>query len=207
MTVDAQGRITAASNGTVGITGTGTPDAIPIWNTGGSSIGTSNITQDLLGNVNISTNLTTTGNLTLSSALSAGGGTGLNGQVLTSTGTGVTWSTPTAVPAAFKAFTIESPATGENITLFYTPEAITLSRISGVITGTGGVPYQINFGSDRTVSTIANSLTTVSNTTTGSNLTVFINANIPANNWVWVTTGTVTGTPTSLNLTISYTKT
>ena len=207
LTVDAQGRITAASSGSSPLTGVGTPYTIPIWSTGGSSLGTSNILQDILGNVSVSTNLTAQGNLTLSALLSAGGSTGSSGQILTSTGSGVAWSDPQAVPAAFKAITIENPTSTENITLFYTPEAITLSRISGVITGTGGVPYIINFGSSRSTGLAANTLTTISSNTIGQNLTSFSQANIPADNWVWLTTGTITAAPTSLNLTISYTKT
>ncbi len=205
ITVDAQGRITAASSGT-GVTGTGTTNQIAIFNST-SGIGDSNISQDITGNVTVSTNLTASGNLTLSSALSAGGSTGLSGQVLTSTGSGVIWNTPVSVPAAFKAITIENPGNSENITLFYTPEAITLSRLSAVIQGTGSVPYIVSYGSSRTTGTATSTVNVVSSTTTAQNVTSFTNANIPANNWVWLTTVTTTGTPTSFNLTISYTKT
>jgi len=206
ITVNAQGQLTAAANGTASVTGSGIPNQIAIWNTT-TGIASSNISQDIVGNVSVSTNLTAQGNLTLSALLSAGGSTGSSGQILTSTGSGVAWSDPQAVPAAFKAITIENPTSTENITLFYTPEAITLSRISGVITGTGGVPYIINFGSSRSTGQAANTLTTISSNTIGQNLTSFSQANIPADNWVWLTTGTITAAPTSLNLTISYTKT
>ena len=206
ITVNAQGQITAAANGAASVTGSGIPNQIAIWNTS-TGIASSNISQDIVGNVSVSTNLTAQGNLTLSALLSAGGSTGSSGQILTSTGSGVAWSDPQAVPAAFKAITIENPTSTENITLFYTPEAITLSRISGVITGTGGVPYIISFGSSRSTGLAANTLTTISSNTIGQNLTSFSQANIPADNWVWLTTGTITAAPTSLNLTISYTKT
>ncbi len=196
----------ATVSGGGGVTGTGVANQLAIWNTT-SGLASSNISQDITGNVAVSTNLTASGNLTLSSALSAGGSTGLSGQVLTSTGSGVIWNTPVSVPAAFKAITIENPGNSENITLFYTPEAITLSRFSAVIQGAGSVPYIVSYGSSRTTGTATSTVNVVSSTTTAQNVTSFTNANIPANNWVWLTTVTTTGTPTSFNLTISYTKT
>ena len=71
ITVDQQGRITAASSGS-GITGTGTPTFLPIWNTT-SQLGSSNLYHDIAGNVNvasgndfniISGNLSVTGGIT-----------------------------------------------------------------------------------------------------------------------------------------------
>lgn len=206
ITVDAQGRITAAANGATSVTGAGVPDQLAIWNTT-TGLAASNISQNIVGDVSVGTNLTASGNLTLSAALNAGGSSGLNGQVLTSTGSGVSWTTPTAVPAAFKAFTIENPGNSENITLFYTPEAITLSRFSAVIQGTGSVPYLVSYGTSRQTGTATSSVNVVNSTTLANNVTSFTSANIPANNWVWLTTTTITGTPTSFNLTISYTKT
>ncbi len=206
ITVDAQGRITAAANGAASVTGSGISNQLAIWNTS-SGLASSNISQNITGDVTVSTNLTAGGNLTLSAALSAGGSSGISGQVLTSTGTGVIWNTPVSVPAAFKAFTIENPGNSEDITLFYTPEAITLSRFSAVIQGTGSVPYLVSYGTSRQTGTATSSVNVANSTTLANNVTSFTSANIPANNWVWLTTTTVTGTPTSFNLTISYTKT
>ena len=53
ITVDQPGRITSASSGS-GVTGTGISTFLPIWNTT-STISSSNVYQDIGGNVNIST--------------------------------------------------------------------------------------------------------------------------------------------------------
>ena len=112
ITVDAQGRITAASNGTTGgvtsvnnVTGAVTAsDLLTALNTvDGSGSG---LDADTLDGVQGSSYATLTGtqtlsNKTLSSAilsgtLTAGGTTGTSGQVLESTGTGVRWISNTA---------------------------------------------------------------------------------------------------------------
>jgi hypothetical protein len=71
ITVDAQGRITSASSGS-GVTGSGTPTFLPIWNTT-SQLGSSNLYHDITGNVNVSSgndfniisgNLSVTGGIT-----------------------------------------------------------------------------------------------------------------------------------------------
>lgn len=145
-------------------------------------------------------------NLSINNEYSLPVADGTNGQVIETDGAGNL--SFRSKPVVFKAFTIESPATGEGTTLFYTPEAISLSRVAGVLTSAAAatVPYTVRFGTDRSATgTAANVEANVTSTTTGNLLTGFTSSAIPANRWVWVEFGTVSGTPSSINLTISYT--
>jgi hypothetical protein len=106
-----------------------------------------------------------------------------------------------------KGATIESPGSSENISLFYTDHAITITRVSDVVRGTTpSVTYNIRhattrdsgspndvFGSNRTVTS-----------TSGATTTTFSDATIPANSWVWLITSATSGTITDINITLQY---
>lgn len=108
-----------------------------------------------------------------------------------------------------KAITIESPTSSEDITLFFTDDAITINQLNAVLNGssTPSVTWTIRFNSDRSAAgtEVVTSGTTTTSTTTGSEVTSFNDATIPAGNWVWLETTAQSGTVDALNVTITYT--
>lgn len=121
-----------------------------------------------------------------------------------------TWAVPAGGSSAAqsKAITLELPGGSENISLFYTDVAITITRVTDVLTGASSpsVSYDILhdlarslsgnqvFGTDR-----------VCNTVNGSTTTTFSDATIPANSYIWLVTSAASGTVTNINITITYT--
>lgn len=115
-----------------------------------------------------------------------------------------------AKPALNKAVTIEAPTNAENVGMWYTPVAITVSSVESVLVGSSSpsVTFNIAFGSDRTSGTnVFTSGRTVTSTTTGLNSnSSFNDATIPAGSFIWVTTSAQSGTVTQIELTINYTE-
>ena len=108
-----------------------------------------------------------------------------------------------------KSLTIEDPAANEDLTVFFTDQAITLSRIQAVLRGssTPSVTWTIRHDLDR--SAVGNEAVTggtvTTSTTTGSSVTSFNDPTIPANSWVWVETTVKSGVVNALHLTLDYT--
>lgn len=111
-------------------------------------------------------------------------------------------------PVMSKAITIESPTSSEDISMFYTDDAITVTKIVFVITGSTSVTTTIRHHTDRNNAgnEVVTSGTVANSTTTGNVVTSFNDATIPADSFVWVETTALSGTPTSLNITIFYTQ-
>lgn len=107
-----------------------------------------------------------------------------------------------------KNITIESPTASENITMFFTTKAITITQINDVIKGSTSVTWNIKFASARDAGSPTSLFSSDRATTSvaGSSTTSFTNASIPANSWVWVTTSAIGGTPTELAVTLTYTQ-
>lgn len=109
----------------------------------------------------------------------------------------------------FKGVTVESPTSSEDITLFFTDDAITITQMNAVCVGTTpSVTWTIRHGSDRsaTGNEVVTSGTTTTSTTTGSEVTSFNDATIPAGSWVWMETTAQSGTVTDLNVTLEFTR-
>jgi hypothetical protein len=89
----------------------------------------------------------------------------------------------------------------------YTPVAITVTNVYAVIKGTSCTidPYH---NTDRSggggATDILDNATAITSTTTGSNLTSFNDATIPANSWIVLKTTAVSAC-TQLTVTIKYT--
>jgi hypothetical protein len=124
-----------------------------------------------------------------------------------------TWDVPidTPRPALSKSVTIPDPVTAEDVTLFYTPVAITITQIAAVIRGT--TPSVLWFIKHATMTTGRDSagaaVITAGTTTTdegGVSITSFDDATIPADSFLWVETTTVSGTNDELALTVVYTE-
>jgi collagen type IV alpha len=104
-----------------------------------------------------------------------------------------------------RALTVYNPTNVENITLFYTDVSISLLSVFSVLTGsTPSVTFSIFSGDNRTSSSTTHiNSQTVTNTTTGSSVTI-ASANIPSNRWVWLTTSAISGTVESFSISINY---
>jgi hypothetical protein len=107
-----------------------------------------------------------------------------------------------------KSLTIESPTNAEDITLFYTDDAITITQINTVSRGISpSLTYTIRHASDR--ATTGTEVVTGGSTTTsasaGDEVTSFNDATIPAGSWIWLETTVQSGTVNETNITIEYT--
>ena len=103
------------------------------------------------------------------------------------------------------ALTIPSPGASENATMFYTHGGFVVSAIRAVLVGSSSpsVTYTVKYGADRTSGTeVKTGGSTVTSTTTGTEVTTFNSAAIPANQWVWVETTAQSGTVSSINVSL-----
>lgn len=109
-------------------------------------------------------------------------------------------------PIMSKSITIESPTASEDISMFYSDEAITITKIVFVITGSTSVTTTIRQGTDRSAAgtEVVTGGTTANSTTTGNVVTSFNDATVPADSFIWLETTSLSGTPTSLSCTIFY---
>ena len=110
---------------------------------------------------------------------------------------------------ANKAITIEDPDATEDLTMFFTDDAITVNQIAAVLTGssTPSVTYTIRHGTDRSAAgaEVVTSGSTVTSVSTGDIVISFNDATIVADSWVWLETTAQSGTVTSMNVTVRYT--
>ncbi len=130
-------------------------------------------------------------------------GIGSTGQLLTVASGLPSWATRTVI----KSMTLPSPTNTDDISLFFTDTAITISKMVAVLIGTTpSVTWTIRYASDRsaTGTEVVTSGTTTTSTTTGSVITSFNSASIPANSFVWLEVTAVSGTVDSLNVNIIY---
>lgn len=108
-----------------------------------------------------------------------------------------------------KAITIENPTATEDITWFFTPVAITVRQLRGVVTGSSpAVTLNVRHGTDRSASgaSVLASNATVSDTTTGQDLTLDGTVSVAQNSWVRVVTSATSGTVSSCTLVMKYTE-
>lgn len=108
-------------------------------------------------------------------------------------------------PMGPKAITIVGPVNGDNLVMFYTNTALTLSACRAVLDGTTpSISYTINSGADRTVtSTTHVTATSVTSTTTGTAATIS-NASIPAGRWVWIVITALSGTVAEVAVSLDF---
>jgi len=109
-------------------------------------------------------------------------------------------------PIQSKSITIESPSAAEDLSMFYTDDAITITKIVFVITGSTSVTTTIRHHTDRSNAgnEVVTGGTTANSTTTGNIVTSFNDATVPADSFLWLETTALSGTPTSLSVTIFY---
>jgi hypothetical protein len=108
-----------------------------------------------------------------------------------------------------KSLVIESPSGSENISFFYTDVPITISKMIAVLKGTTpSLTWSIKHDIDRSGSgnEVVTGGTTTTNTTTGNIITVFNDATIPANSFIWFISTAQSGTITEFSVSLIYTK-
>lgn len=146
------------------------------------------------GNIGATGSTGTTGNV---------GATGTTGNVGATGATGVVGATGVTGP---KSFNMYAPTSSENITMFYTPSALTVSRISSVIRGGTSVGFTIRYDGNRaaTGTEIVTNGILCNSTTTGVSTTSFNNSTITASSYVWLTTSNVSGNVEELSVTLNF---
>lgn len=112
-------------------------------------------------------------------------------------------------PEMSKSITIEAPTSSEDISMFFTDYAITITKMVCVMVGsTPSVTWTVRHGTDRSAAgaEVVTGGTTTTSTTTGSVVTTFNDATIVADSFIWVESTAQSGTVTNMNLTILYTQ-
>jgi len=108
-----------------------------------------------------------------------------------------------------KPWTIPSPTSSEDRTIFFTTVAITISKINAGLVGSGGTSVSWTIRHDTRRNDPGTEVVTGGTTTTsgsvGSTVTSFNDATIPANSWIWIETSATGGTLTEFMGTIKYT--
>jgi hypothetical protein len=137
----------------------------------------------------------------------ADGGTGASTAAGARTNLGV--DVTKATNFKVKAITVESPTATEDISMFFTDDAVTVTQLNAVLRGssTPSVTWTIRHSTDRSAAgnEVVTSGTTTTSTTTGSEVTSFNDATIPAGSFVWLETSAQSGTVDELNVIIEFT--
>jgi len=119
---------------------------------------------------------------------------------------GVKWTEDVEI----KGITIPDPTSSEDIGLFFTDVSITVTQMNAVLRGssTPSVTCTVRHNSARsaTGAEVVTSGTTTTSTTTGSEVTSFNDATIPAGSWVWLETTAQSGTVDELTLSIEFSR-
>lgn len=110
-----------------------------------------------------------------------------------------------------KAITVEEPTDSEDISMFFTPEAITITEMRAVLRGssTPSVTWTVrHHATDRSNAgnEVVTGGTTTTSTTSGSDVTSFNDATIPADSFVWLESTAQSGTVDTIHLTVVYDK-
>jgi len=109
----------------------------------------------------------------------------------------------------FVTITIEDPTSSEDITICRFNEAVTITKVVGVVVGSSTPSVTINPKHHTDRSNAGNALFSsaqaVTSTTTGDIDTSFSDATIPADSFLWLETTAKSGTVDELNITFFYT--
>jgi hypothetical protein len=102
--------------------------------------------------------------------------------------------------------TIASPTAGATRIVLRAPEALTISRVDAVLSGSTSpsVSFSLRHGAD--VSAAGTAVTTepisASSTTTGTAITSFQNPVVAAGHWLWLQVTAASGSPAGLTVSI-----
>ena len=133
---------------------------------------------------------------------------GANDYVLTADSaqaTGMKWAAAAVAPTLYwnKSMSLENPLVNDELTIFFTEQALTITEIRAVLLGsaTPSVQWSLYHGTNRTSGTLIHQKTTTS-TTTGDDITSITDATIPANSFIWAEIDAQSGTVTEVNITM-----
>lgn len=207
-TVDAIGEIASALRtgaDTTLVTGTsGTSGNVMQWNADGDAVDSGTASSDIVtpSSTDTFTNKTFDAN---------GTGNSLSNVEVADLASGAKSGGGSTLETEFsKSITIESPSDSEDLSMFFTNKAITVTEIRAVIRGssTPSVTWTIRHNAtDRsaTGNEVVTGGTSTTSTTSGSDVTSFNDADIPADSFVWLETTAQSGTVDELNVTVMYT--
>ena len=107
----------------------------------------------------------------------------------------------------FKTVPIETPALGENVSFFFTDQALTIREMRSIVRGSSpSVSWTLRHDTDRTKTgsglEVVTGGTTTTSQTSGDNITSFNNEDIPANSYLWFETSAVSGTIDEISVTL-----
>lgn len=109
-----------------------------------------------------------------------------------------------------KSMTIPEPTDSDDITMFFTSLAITITEIRSVVRGPGtpSLGWTLRHSTDRSAvgNEVVTSGITTTNTTTGLSTTTFNDATIPANSFVWFESSSVSADLEEAAITVEYTE-
>lgn len=109
--------------------------------------------------------------------------------------------------ASPKAISLQLPLSNEKIALFFTAEEITFTKITSLVVGDNpSATFSIRFGNDFSAAgtEVVEDGITVTSTTTGLETTLFDNATVGPDNFVWITTSALSGTVDQLHVTLEF---
>ncbi len=117
--------------------------------------------------------------------------------------------TGTVAKEISKSITITNPSSSEDLSLFFTNKALTITEMRAVLLGssTPSVTWTVRHNAtDRsaTGTEVVTGGTTTTSTTSGNDVTSFNDATIDADSFVWIETTAKSGTVTEIQLTIIY---
>lgn len=103
-----------------------------------------------------------------------------------------------------KSITILSPSASEKVLMFVARAACTVTRIDCVIGSATSVTFAIRKGTDPSGSgtAVVTAGTTANTTASVQTVTSFDSASIASGDAVWITTSAISGTPSSLHVTV-----
>ncbi len=134
---------------------------------------------------------------------------GTIGQILTSGGAGAEPTFQDQVILS-KSITIEAPGAAEDLSIFFSNLAITITEIRAVLVGssTPSVTWTVRHGTDRSAAgaEAVTGGTTTTSVTTGSDVTSFNDATVVADSFLFLETTAQSGTVNELHVTIFYTE-
>jgi hypothetical protein len=108
-----------------------------------------------------------------------------------------------------KGFFIENPGSAEDDFAYFIDDAVTITKIAAVLVGssTPSVTWTMRHSTDRSAAgnQVVTGGTTTTSITTGSVVTSFNDATVPADSWLWVETTAQSGTVNSISITVYYT--
>lgn len=109
------------------------------------------------------------------------------------------------VTAAPKALSLQLPAVNDEVSMFYNKTPITLAQINSVVRGTTpSATWSLFYATNRNGATTTIVSGVVTNVQTNLQTTVFTNASIPINVWVFLRVTAVSGTVLELGLSLNF---